>query len=142
MSTSVAAWPMRGYWRNPEETSAVIDADGWFATGDVGYLDEDGYLYLVDRMKDLILRGGYSVYPREVEDVLHDHPAVQEAAVVGVPHETLGEEVVALVVPRPGAECEPDEVKALRPRAGRRVQVPAARRRGRAAPARADRGSS
>ena len=106
-------WLMRGYWRNPEETSAVIDADGWFATGDVGYLDEDGYLYLVDRMKDLILRGGYSVYPREVEDVLHDHPAVQEAAVVGVPHETLGEEVVALVVLRPGAECDPDEVKAF-----------------------------
>ena len=106
-------WLMRGYWRNPEETRAVIDADGWFATGDVGYIDEDGYLFLVDRKKDLILRGGYSVYPREVEDVLHDHPAVAEAAVVGVPHETLGEEVVALVVPRPGADCDPEEVKAF-----------------------------
>ena len=106
-------WLMRAYWRQPEETDVVLDADGWFATGDLGYLDGDGYLFLVDRKKDLILRGGYSVYPREVEDVLHDHPAVAEAAVVGVPHEELGEEVVALVVPRPGAACEPEEVRAF-----------------------------
>ena len=106
-------WLMRAYWRRPEETDVVLDADGWFATGDLGYLDGDGYLFLVDRKKDLILRGGYSVYPREVEDVLHDHPAVAEAAVVGVPHEELGEEVVALVVPRPGAACEPEEVRAF-----------------------------
>ena len=103
-------WLMRGYWRNPEATRAAVDADGWLATGDIGYLDEDGYLFLVDRRKDVILRGGYTVYPREVEDVLHEHPAVQEAAVVGVPDETLGEEVVALVVPRPGATCDPEEI--------------------------------
>ncbi len=104
-------WLMRGYWRDPEATAAAIDADGWLATGDMGYLDEDGYLFLVDRRKELILRGGYSVYPREVEDVLHAHPAVQEVAVVGVPHETLGEEVVAVVVPRPDTACNPDELK-------------------------------
>jgi long-chain acyl-CoA synthetase len=104
-------WLMRGYWRNPEATRAAIDEDGWLATGDMGYLDDDGYLFLVDRKKDVILRGGYSVYPREIEDVLHGHPTVQEAAVVGVPHDDLGEEVVAVVVPAPGAECDPEALK-------------------------------
>src|SRR5204863_176265 len=74
--------------------------DGWFRTGDVGFRDADGYLFLVDRTKDVIMRGGYSVYPRQVEDALYEHPAVSEAAVVGVPDELLGEEVVAVVVPR------------------------------------------
>jgi long-chain acyl-CoA synthetase len=104
-------WLMRGYWRNPDATRETLDADGWLATGDMGYLDADGYLFLVDRKKDVILRGGYSVYPREIEDVLHEHPAVQEAAVVGVPDETLGEEVVALVVPSPAATCDPQEIQ-------------------------------
>jgi long-chain acyl-CoA synthetase len=103
-------WLMRGYWRSLEATLETIDPDGWLATGDMGYLDDDGYLYLVDRKKDVILRGGYSVYPREIEDVLHEHPAVQEVAVVGVPHESLGEEVVALVVPTPGTACDPEEL--------------------------------
>jgi long-chain acyl-CoA synthetase len=86
--------------------------EGWFATGDVGRLDEDGYLYLLDRKKDVILRGGYSVYPRELEEVLYAHPAVREAVVVGVPHPTLGEEVVAVVAPAaPGVE--PDELQAF-----------------------------
>ena len=86
--------------------------EGWFETGDVGRLDEDGYLYLVDRKKDVILRGGYSVYPREVEEALYAHPAVREAVVVGVPHATLGEEVVAIVVPaEPGLDAE--DVKAF-----------------------------
>jgi long-chain acyl-CoA synthetase len=89
----------------------AVDEDGWLSTGDVGYLDEDGYLFLVDRKKDLIIRGGYNVYPREVEEVLYQHPSVFEAAVVGVPHPTYGEEVVAVVVPRPGADCEPEAVK-------------------------------
>ena len=87
-----------GYWENPEATAEAIDADGWLATGDLGYLDEDGYLFLVDRKKDLILRGGYSVYPREVEEALYEHPDVLEAAVIGLPDETLGEEVAAVVV--------------------------------------------
>ncbi len=102
---------MRGYWRNPDATRETIDPDGWLATGDMGYLDEDGYLFLVDRKKDVILRGGYSVYPREVEDVLHEHPAVQEAAVVGVPHDALGEEVVAVVVLASGVACDPQEIQ-------------------------------
>jgi long-chain acyl-CoA synthetase len=101
-----------GYWENPEATAAAIDADGWLATGDLGRVDEDGYLTLVDRKKELIIRGGYNVYPREVEEALYAHPAVLEAAVVGVPHETLGEEVAALVVLRAGATATPDELGA------------------------------
>jgi long-chain acyl-CoA synthetase len=89
----------------------AVDADGWLSTGDVGYVDEDGYLFLVDRKKDMIIRGGYNVYPREVEEVLYEHPAVFEAAVIGVAHPTHGEEVVAVVVPRPGVECDPEAVK-------------------------------
>ncbi len=103
---------MRGYWNNEAATREAVDQDGWFATGDVGYFDEDGYLYLVDRKKDVILRGGYNVYPREVEEVLYAHPAVREAIVVGVPDPLLGEEVVALVVPRGDVGCEPEELKA------------------------------
>jgi long-chain acyl-CoA synthetase len=91
-------WLMRGH-------------DGWLATGDVGRLDDDGYLFLLDRKKDVILRGGYTVYPRQVEEALAAHPAVREAAVAGVPHDTLGEEVAALVVPN--APCDADELKAF-----------------------------
>ena len=103
---------MRGYWGNPEATREAL-ADGWFHTGDVGYLDADGYLFLIDRTKDVILRGGYTVYPREVEDVLYEHPSVSEAAVVGVADELLGEEVVALVVPRAGQACDAAAIRAF-----------------------------
>jgi long-chain acyl-CoA synthetase len=101
-----------GYWNDPAATREALDADGWLATGDVGYLDEDGYLFLVDRRKEMIIRGGYNVYPREVEEALYAHPAVLEAAVVGVPHETLGEEVGALVVLRAGAAATAEELQA------------------------------
>ncbi len=101
-----------GYWEDAQATADAITPDGWLATGDMGYVDEDGYLFLVDRKKELILRGGYSVYPREVEEALYAHPDVLEAAVVGVPDETLGEEVVALVVLRPGASAGADEIQA------------------------------
>jgi long-chain acyl-CoA synthetase len=101
-----------GYWNDPEATAAAIDGDGWLSTGDLGYVDEDGDLFLVDRKKEMIIRGGYNVYPREVEEVLYEHPGVLEAAVLGVPHESLGEEVAAIVVARPGAEVDPDELKA------------------------------
>ena len=101
-----------GYWENPEATAEAIDAEGWLATGDLGYLDDDGYLFLVDRKKDLILRGGYSVYPREVEEALYEHPDVLEAAVIGLPDETLGEEVAAVVVARPGTSPSADELQA------------------------------
>jgi long-chain acyl-CoA synthetase len=100
---------MLGYWNSPE-LSAQTTRDGWLHTGDVGRLDEDGYLYVVDRVKDLIIRGGFNVYPRDVEDVLVEHPAVAAAAVVGRPDEESGEEVVAVVQLSPGAEVEPEEL--------------------------------
>jgi long-chain acyl-CoA synthetase len=90
---------MKGYWDRPAETAATI-ADGWLRTGDVGLQDEDGFFYVVDRLEELINRGGYKVYPREVEEVLCEHPDVVEAAVIGVPHQTLGEEVCAVVTLR------------------------------------------
>ena len=101
-----------GYWNDPDATAAAIDADGWLATGDLGRLDEDGDLHLVDRKKELIIRGGYNVYPREVEEALYAHPDVLEAAVVGVPDATLGEEVAALVVRRPGTAVTAEELEA------------------------------
>jgi long-chain acyl-CoA synthetase len=101
-----------GYWNDPQATADAIDPDGWLATGDVGYVDAEGYLFLVDRKKELIIRGGYNVYPREVEEVLYEHPDVLEAAVIGVPHETLGEEVAALIVARPGTTPSAEEIQA------------------------------
>jgi long-chain acyl-CoA synthetase len=101
-----------GYWQDAEATEAAISAEGWLSTGDVGRLDEDGYLYLVDRKKELVIRGGYNVYPREVEEVLYAHPDVLEAAVVGVPHETLGEEVVAVITLRSGSTLDAESLKA------------------------------
>ena len=92
---------MTGYYDNPEATAKAF-AGGWFHTGDLGYLDEDGFLFIVDRIKDLIIRGGYNVYPREVEEVLYAHPAVAEAAVIGVPDPMMGEEVRAIVAVKPG----------------------------------------
>jgi long-chain acyl-CoA synthetase len=101
---------VRGYWEDAEATAA-LSADGWFATGDVGYIDEDGYLFLVDRKKEMIIRGGYNVYPREVEEVLYEHPDVLEAAVIGVPEATLGEEIAAVVVARPGTSPKADDLR-------------------------------
>jgi long-chain acyl-CoA synthetase len=102
---------MKGYWRNPEATADAISADGWLASGDLARMDEDGYFFIVDRKKDLIIRGGYNVYPREIEEVLYSHPAVREVAVVGVPHSELGEEVGAAVVLKPGAEATAEELR-------------------------------
>ena len=104
---------MRGYRGQGEATRAVIDRDGWLSTGDIGYLDRDGYLVLVDRKKELIIRSGYNVYPREVEEVLFSCPGVLEAAVVGVPDDDHGEEVVALVVPAQQGGLDPEAVKAF-----------------------------
>ena len=94
---------MKGYHNRPEATAEVLQ-DGWFRTGDVATRDEAGDYFIVDRIKDLILRGGFNVYPREIEEVLYAHPAVQEAAVIGVPHPTHGEEVCAVVTLQPGAD--------------------------------------
>jgi long-chain acyl-CoA synthetase len=101
---------MKGYWQRPEETAETI-VDGWLHTGDMGRVDEDGYFYVVDRKKELIIRGGYNVYPREIEEVLYEHPAVREAAVLGVPHDEYGEEVGAAVVLKDGASATPDELR-------------------------------
>jgi long-chain acyl-CoA synthetase len=100
---------MRGYWKSPELSADVLRG-GWLHTGDIGRFDADGYLYVVDRKKDLILRGGFNVFPRDVEDALLEHPAVGAAAVVGRPDERLGEEVVAYVSLRPGGSATPEEL--------------------------------
>jgi long-chain acyl-CoA synthetase len=102
---------MKGYWNRPEATADAIDADGWFKTGDVARRDADGYYFIVDRKKDLIIRGGYNIYPREVEEVLYEHPAVAEAAVVGIPHDEFGEEVGAAVALKDGADCSEAELR-------------------------------
>jgi long-chain acyl-CoA synthetase len=102
---------MKGYWNRPEATAEAIDADGWFATGDVATVDADGYFFIVDRKKDLIIRGGYNVYPREIEEVIYEHPAVREAAVVGCPDDKLGEEVGAAIALKEGTDCSEAEVR-------------------------------
>jgi long-chain acyl-CoA synthetase len=102
---------MKGYWRNPEATAQAIDGDGWFRSGDLARVDEDGCYFIVDRKKELIIRGGYNVYPREIEEVLYEHPAVREAAVVGIPHSELGEEVGAAIALKQGAETDEAEVR-------------------------------
>jgi malonyl-CoA/methylmalonyl-CoA synthetase len=97
-----------GYWQMPEKTREEFTADGWFRTGDVGRFDDDGYLTIVGRSKDLIITGGYNVYPAEIEGRINDLPGVAESAVIGLPHPDFGEGVVALVVPRPGATLDPE----------------------------------
>ena len=87
---------MKGYWSHPEATRAAIDSEGWFHTGDIGYLDEDGFLYIADRLKDMVISGGENVYPAEVESALYDHPAIAEIAVIGLPDDKWGEAVVAI----------------------------------------------
>ena len=103
---------MSGYWRNPEATGEAL-RDGWMHMGDLGYRDEAGYLYLVDRRGDKIVTGGENVYPSEVENVLIEHPAVAEAAIIGLPHERWGEQVTAVVVARPGATIDADALIAF-----------------------------
>ncbi|MBO0774761.1 MAG: long-chain fatty acid--CoA ligase [Actinobacteria bacterium] len=99
----------KGYYNRPAETAEAFRG-GWFHTGDLAYADEDGYLFVVDRKKDMLIRGGFNVYPREVEEVLFGHPAVAEAAVIGKPDARLGEEVLAYVVAKPGADARPGDI--------------------------------
>jgi long-chain acyl-CoA synthetase len=101
---------MKGYWNRPDATEEVMRG-GWFHTGDMAKVDEDGYFFIVDRKKDMIIRGGYNVYPREIEEVLYEHPAVREAAVVGLPHDELGEEVGAAVALKDGVSADVDELR-------------------------------
>lgn len=102
---------MKSYWRRPDATAEAISADGWLRTGDLARVDEDGYFFIVDRKKELIIRGGYNVYPREIEEVFYEHPAVHECAVIGIPHPELGEEVGAAVSLRPDAEVTAKELR-------------------------------
>jgi long-chain acyl-CoA synthetase len=101
---------MKGYLHQPEATAETLRG-GWLHTGDLARMDKDGYIYIVDRKKEMIIRGGYNVYPREIEEILYTHPDVMEAAVVGVPHSDLGEEVAAAVVLRQGACATPEELR-------------------------------
>jgi long-chain acyl-CoA synthetase len=101
---------MAGYLHNPDATAETI-RDGWLHTGDVGYVDSDGYFFIVDRSKDMIIRGGENIYPREIEEVLYSHPGILECAVIGVPDDVRGEEVLAVVAPKPGAELDGDELR-------------------------------
>jgi fatty-acyl-CoA synthase len=114
---------MAGYHGLPEQTAEAF-AGGWMHTGDVGRLDDDGFLYIVDRKKDMIVTGGFNVFPREVEDVIATHPSVAQVAVIGVPDETWGEAVKAVVVPRPGETIDPGALIALVKQAKGSVQAP------------------
>lgn len=103
---------MRGYWNKPEATAAAIDAEGWFHSGDIGYLDDDGFLYICDRLKDMIISGGENIYPAEVEAVLYDHPAIAEVAIFGEPSEKWGESVTAVAALKPDASLDLDALRA------------------------------
>ncbi len=102
---------MKGYWRNAQATREAIDGDGWFRSGDLARVDADGCYFIVDRKKELIIRGGYNVYPREIEEVIYEHPAVREAAVVGIPHSELGEEIGAAIALKAGADIGEAELR-------------------------------
>ncbi len=103
---------MKGYYNKPEATAEAFMGTAWFHTGDLGWKDEDGYVYIVDRVKDMIIRGGFNVYPREIEEVLMTHPAVSLASVIGVPHDSHGEEVKAYIVLKPGETATEDDILA------------------------------
>ena len=115
----------RGYWRNPAATAAAFVRGGWFRTGDLGYLDDDGYLFIVDRKKDIIIRGGENISCQEVESALYAHPAVAEASVFGLPDERLGEIVGAVVHPKPGAALEGEALSQFVARQLASYKVPA-----------------
>src|SRR5439155_10573996 len=101
---------VKGYWNNPDATAATF-TDGWLHSGDVARLDDEGFVYIVDRAKDMLIRGGENIYCVEVEAVLFEHPAVADAAVIGIPHEVLGEEVGAVVQLRPGFTATEDDLR-------------------------------
>ena len=103
---------MIGYWHMPEETAHAL-RNGWLYTGDIARMDEDGYVYIVDRKKDMIIASGFNIYPRDVEEVLYEHPGVQEAVVIGVPDPYRGETVKAVIVKKTGIEVTEDEIIAF-----------------------------
>jgi fatty-acyl-CoA synthase len=102
---------MRGYWDDPRATAESVDDGGWMHTGDLGVIDDEGYLNIVGRMKDMVIRGGENIYPREIEEVLFQHPAIGSAQVIGVPDALTGEELMAWVVVRDGATVDEDALR-------------------------------
>jgi fatty-acyl-CoA synthase len=102
---------MRGYWNNPAATAEAIDAGGWMHTGDLATMDDKGYVNIVGRIKDMIIRGGENVYPREIEEFLYSHPAIQDIQVIGVPDDRYGEEIMAWIILKPGQSLTEEEVK-------------------------------
>jgi fatty-acyl-CoA synthase len=104
---------MLGYWGDEARTREAVDAGGWMHTGDLATIDEDGYCRIVGRIKDMVIRGGENIYPREIEEFLHRHPDVQDVQVVGVPDERYGEELCAWIVPRPGATLDEESIRAF-----------------------------
>jgi acyl-CoA synthetase (AMP-forming)/AMP-acid ligase II len=104
---------MLGYWNRPDATAETMTADGWFRSGDAGYLDEDGYVYIQDRYKDMIVSGGVNIYPAEVESAIYGHADIAEVAVIGVPDSKWGEAVKAIVVPKPGTEPSAEDILAF-----------------------------
>jgi long-chain acyl-CoA synthetase len=103
---------MLGYFKSPEATEAALRSDGWLATGDIGYRDGDGFFFVTGRLKELIIKGGENIAPREIDEALLAHPAVLEAAAVGVPDPAYGQEILACVVVKPGATCTEDDLRA------------------------------
>ena len=126
---------MKGFLGKPDETAAVITDDGWFRTGDMGKVDAEGFVFVEDRLKDMIISGGENIYSPEVERVLAEHPAVMECAIIGVPDDTWGETVKAVVALKPDTSATEDEIIELLPRAPRPLQVPEVRRHHRGAAA-------
>ncbi len=115
---------MKGYWNRQDATAAAIDAEGWFHTGDIGYVDADGFLYIADRVKDMVITGGENVYPAEVESALYDHPGVGEVAVIGMPDDRWGEAVVAVVAAKPGADVTLESLREFGGRSLARFKLP------------------
>ena len=104
---------MKGYYKDPDNTAKTLEPDGWMHTGDIGYLDEDGFVFVTGRIKELIIKGGENIAPREIDEALLKHPAVLEAAAVGIPDANYGQEIMACVVLKPGARCTLDEINAF-----------------------------
>jgi fatty-acyl-CoA synthase len=102
---------MKGYWNRPDATAAAIDSEGWFHSGDIGYVDADGFLFICDRLKDMVISGGENVYPAEVEGVLYKHEAIAEVAVIGMPDEKWGEAVTAIVALNEGCTLTIEELR-------------------------------
>ena len=115
---------MKGYWNRPDANAAVFDSEGWFHTGDVGYMDDEGYLFLCDRLKDMVISGGENIYPAELESVLSGHPAIAEIAVIGAPDEKWGERVVAVAALKPGASLTLEELRDFGQKSLARYKLP------------------